>query len=195
MLYAKSTSGFYDRAIHGANVPADAVEITAEEHRALLAGESAGKRIVSDAGGNPVLQEAPKATAPQVWERIKSERDRRIQSGGYKAGGVKWFHSDTFSRSQQLGLARKADRIDAAAGDLDAVMLDAFGAPIAWKTMDASFVPVTARLAQQITAAAEAADLATFKAAELHRIAMEASADPSTYDFSAGWPAIYEPAA
>ena len=30
-----------------------------------------------------------------------------------------------------------------------------------------------------------------FAVAEQHRIAMESSADPAAYDYSAGWPAVY----
>lgn len=57
MFYSKSTGGFYDTAIHGDNIPADAVEITAAEHQALIDGQAAGKRIISDANGNPVLSD------------------------------------------------------------------------------------------------------------------------------------------
>lgn len=162
--------------------------------------------IVRDDGGGPFLASwnysKPKPSDDaiaaawlvvqknRVWEAIKEERDRRTDQGGYKAAD-KWFHSDQKSRSQQLGLARKADRIEATGGDLDAPMHDADGSPIAWKTMDGSFVPMTARLAQQIAVAAESSDLSAFKAAELHRAAVASSADPATYDFSSGWPAIF----
>lgn len=54
MFYSKFTGGFYDIAIHGTAIPADAIEITAEEHAVLLAGQSQGKRIVADAEGRPV---------------------------------------------------------------------------------------------------------------------------------------------
>ena len=66
MFYAKSTAGFYDTAIHGDNIPADAVEITDEEHTALLEGQSQGKLIVADANGFPVLQDPPPPTAEQI---------------------------------------------------------------------------------------------------------------------------------
>lgn len=55
MFYSASTGGFYNRAVHGDNIPADAVEISFEEHGALLAGQSAGKRIEADADGKPIL--------------------------------------------------------------------------------------------------------------------------------------------
>jgi hypothetical protein len=66
MLYAKSTGGFYDRAIHGDNIPADAVEITEAEHAALIEGQSMGKVIVADENGRPILQDPPPPTAEQI---------------------------------------------------------------------------------------------------------------------------------
>ena len=65
MFYSKTTGGFYDTAIHGENIPADAVEITAEQHTALIEGQSQGKRIVSDEAGHPVLADQPTPN-PQI---------------------------------------------------------------------------------------------------------------------------------
>lgn len=110
-----------------------------------------------------------------VWESIKVERDRRTQAGGYKVGG-KWFHSDQFSRGQQLGLVLLGANIPAG---------------LQWKTMDGSFVAMTQTLAQQILAAAAASDQAIFTVAEAHKVAMEISVNPSVYDFSTGWPATF----
>lgn len=53
--YSSSTGGFYDTSIHGSDIPADAVEITNEQHAALLEGQSSGKVIGVDADGNPIL--------------------------------------------------------------------------------------------------------------------------------------------
>ncbi len=64
MFYSKTTGGFYDRAIHGDSIPADAVEITSESHNALMAGQSSGKRIVADENGFPVLADRLPATPP-----------------------------------------------------------------------------------------------------------------------------------
>lgn len=175
MFYSASTGGFYDAAIHGDNIPADAVEITADEHAALIEGQSKGKRIVADENGFPMLVDPPKLTAADIWEKIKAERDRRTEQGGYQAAG-KWFHSDQKSSSQQLGLVLLGANIPA---------------NLQWKTMDGSFVTMTQTLAQQVLAAAAASDHAVFAAAETHRAAMEASADPASYDYSGGWPKIY----
>ena len=59
MYYSKSTNGFYSAEINGANIPPDAVGITAEYHAALLAGQSAGKVLAADESGYPVLENAP----------------------------------------------------------------------------------------------------------------------------------------
>lgn len=119
--------------------------------------------------------EPPEKAKDLAWKLIKSERDRRIQQGGYKVG-AKWYHSDTFSRTQQMGL----------------VMLGAnIPANTQWKTMDGSFVAMTQSLAGQIFAVAAQNDMAIFAAAEVHKSAMEASSDPASYDFSTGWPKAF----
>lgn len=85
MFYSKSTGGFYDPAIHGDNVPADAVEITAEQHAALLEGQANGKRIVADENGRPILQDPP----PPTIEQIIAQYDAAVQQ-----------HLDAFARTR-----------------------------------------------------------------------------------------------
>lgn len=108
------------------------------------------------------------------WDAIRQERDRRTQQGGYQVAG-KWFHSDTFSRTQQMGL----------------VMLGAnIPADLQWKTMDGSFVTMTQALAGQVFAAAAASDAALFARAEQIKAAMEA--DPVNFNLaSKTWPAVF----
>lgn len=55
MFYSKSTGGFYITEIHGENIPADAVEITDEQHAALLQGQTDGQEIAGDDNGFPIL--------------------------------------------------------------------------------------------------------------------------------------------
>ena len=108
------------------------------------------------------------------WEAIKQERDRRTQQGGYQAAG-KWFHSDTFSRTQQMGLVMMGASIP---GGLQ------------WKTMDGSFVTMTQTLAGQVFAAAAASDAAIFARAEQIKATMEA--DPAAFNLSAhAWPPVF----
>ena len=74
MLYSNSTGGFYHPAIHGDNIPVDAVEITDERHAELLQGQSQGRRIVADAAGRPVLQDPPPPTAEEIAASVTAAR-------------------------------------------------------------------------------------------------------------------------
>lgn len=75
MFYSSQTGGFYDRAIHGDNIPADAVEITADEHRTLLEGQSQGKLIQSDENGYPLLADPP-APTEEALQVVKNQEAR-----------------------------------------------------------------------------------------------------------------------
>lgn len=54
MKYAASTGGFYHPDIHE-EIPEDAVDVSDERYQELLEGQSAGRRIIADEHGNPVL--------------------------------------------------------------------------------------------------------------------------------------------
>ena len=71
MYYSRSKQGFYESSIHGAAIPADAVEITLSQHAALLDAQASGKRIVPDANGYPVAQDPPPPPAPTA-EQIRA---------------------------------------------------------------------------------------------------------------------------
>lgn len=73
MYYAKSTNGFYSHEIHGDNMPSDAVEITAEEHAALLEGQSNGKVIDSDKDGYPFLADPAPPTEEELQQQANAE--------------------------------------------------------------------------------------------------------------------------
>lgn len=122
----------------------------------------------------PVQQRPVEEIKVRVWDQIKAERDRR-KAGGVKVG-AKWFHSDDGSRIQQMGLVMMGSSIPA---------------NLQWKTIDGSFITMTQTLASQVVQAVAASDQAIFAVAETHRAAMEASADPASYDYSGGWPKVY----
>lgn len=139
-------------------------------------------------GNTPDPAETLDDAKARAWEAIKAKRDQ-LKAGGVKVG-TKWYHTDTESRIQHLGLLEKA-RAARAAGGTDATRLQALGQDIKWKTMDGSFIYLTVKHAEDIFAAVTDLDAAAFAAAETHRVAMEASADPAAYDFSVGWPATF----
>lgn len=80
MLYSAQTGGFYGRELHGDNIPEDAVEITKEEHQALIEGQSQGKRIVADESGRPILQDPPPPTAEQIVAQYSAAVQQRLDN-------------------------------------------------------------------------------------------------------------------
>jgi hypothetical protein len=190
MRYSPTTKCFYPEWGQYDNLPTDLIDATEEEFM-LTVNRPINHRITVINGRVatepiPPLPLAERQTA--VWELIKAERDGRI-TGGVNVGGA-WFHSDGYSRIQHLGL--KDEVKDTTGTDTDHVVID--GEPVMWKTMSGAFVPMTRGLVKDIIKAVKTLDKRLFKAAEVHRAAMEASADPETYDFSSGWPARYEDA-
>lgn len=73
MFASKSTRGFYDTAIHGDNMPEDVVEITSEEHAALLEGQSQGKLIDFYEASCPFLTDPPPPSAEQIQAQANAE--------------------------------------------------------------------------------------------------------------------------
>ena len=87
MKYAPSTGAFYVPEIHGTSIPADAVDITPQQHEALLTAQAAGKRIVPDANGYPVAQNPPPPTADQIAAArvaaVQAHMDAAAAARGY----------------------------------------------------------------------------------------------------------------
>jgi len=134
VYFAPSTMGFYDAAIHGSHVPVDAVEITVEEHAALLAGQSQGQHIVADDEGRPVLV----ALSEPTLDELKTAKNVEINTARGAA------NTGTFDHG---GLTFSCDALSR--GDIDGVngyvalcgaLPPAF--PGAWKAVDNSYLPL-----------------------------------------------------
>ncbi|MGC0155784.1 hypothetical protein ACPRNU_25265 [Chromobacterium vaccinii] len=65
IYYSKSTGGFYDDTIHH-QIPADAVNISADVYTSMMSGQAAGQVIACDAKGNPMLIAPAAPTLAQV---------------------------------------------------------------------------------------------------------------------------------
>ena len=161
--YVPSTTPDYDPATHAVRETAPVGGVQQWEVYALPAAEATANQAAARAA---------------KWEAIKAERDRR-KSLGVKVGNH-WYHSDADSRIQQISL----------------FVMGASVQPILWKTLTTTPPPVFVTMTQTIAASifqnTAASDAAIFAAAETHRIAMEASPTPETYDFTGGWPASIE---
>lgn len=178
-FYSPSTRGFYLSEIHGTAMPTDVVAITDARYTELLNGQTAGKQIAPGEGGAPILVDPPATPLAQLqaqaWAAIQVERDRRTQSGGFMVRGY-WFHSDTFSRTQFLGMMLAGNNLPTG---------------IQWKTMDGRFVAMTPELAQEVFMAASASDPLVFAAAERHKALMQSAQNPLAYDFRHDWPVCF----
>lgn len=80
MFYSPSTNGFYDYEINGKNIPKDAVEITEDQHKSLLDGQSQGKWIAAGKKGIPMLQDAPALSDEQLATNARVQRDALLSA-------------------------------------------------------------------------------------------------------------------
>lgn len=163
-MYYKDTHNklhFIEKIEDATYLPSDCVAITDDEAGIIRLAE------------NPLpTQEEIKSS---MWKKIKTERDRRTEIGGFNVG-TKWYHSDSPSRIKLLSLVLMGLNIPP---------------NLQWKTMDNTFITMTPTLAGKIFGAAASNDIAIFTAAETHKATMELSSDPSNYDFTTGWPTTF----
>ena len=201
IYYSKSNQAFYDDQIHS-RLPEDAVEISPEQHTALLSGQSAGQVIMPGKDGKPVLAEQPPCPSStwdgeqwhidpecaarlkaeqqdEMWNRIKAKRADNLRHGVYVKSVDKWFHTDDNSRTQYIALA----------------VMPRLPEKLAWKTMDNSFINMTKVLLEELMAQMLVDEQADFANAEKHRAAMLKAEKPLEYDYSGGWTANFDPAA
>ena len=75
IYYSASTAGFYDDGIH-TTLPSDVVEITREEHQALLVAQSEGKIITAGADGRPEAL----APAPPSLDEAKTAARAKVDA-------------------------------------------------------------------------------------------------------------------
>lgn len=106
-------------------------------------------------------------------EAIKAERDRRKFNG--VRVGTQWLHTDTYSRTQWLGM----------------VIMGASLPAIAWTTMDGTSVTTSQTLAGAVFQGTAQLDATLFGYAKSLITQVEAAADPASVDITAGWPLTY----
>ncbi|KAK53984.1 tail fiber assembly protein [Bordetella bronchiseptica] len=80
MFYSNQEGGFYSPAIHGNNMPDDAVEITPEAYDRALAWQSNGGVIAGvNADGSMVLESAKPPTTEQLEANALAQRDALLR--------------------------------------------------------------------------------------------------------------------
>lgn len=139
----------------------------------------------------PVEPDPDPPTLPErrdgIWQQIKAIRQEKSERGGFPVAG-KWFHSDVFSRTQQLGLIEAARQFVMAGGQIT----DPIPGVPPWSTMDNSTLVLTPAVVSQFLVVAAAQDGALFEHAKALRALVDASVDPESVDINAGWPSTYQ---
>jgi hypothetical protein len=118
-----------------------------------------------------------------ICNKIKAERDVR------KYGGIPitvedkeyWFFNDEPTRNQYALLDSMIRRNNLPAS----FVFDE------WKTMDGTFVEMTAELLYKIIDTGIQRENTIFKAAEAHKVELTASDDPASYDYTTNWPTSF----
>lgn len=82
LYYSPRNSGFYDPAIH-ASLPDDAVAITPEKHRNLMAAQSRGQIIVAGKNGHPIAIDPPKQGHEQALAALRARRDELLRQSDF----------------------------------------------------------------------------------------------------------------
>lgn len=136
MYYAKSTSGFYSIEIHGNKIPSDAVEISDEQHAALLQGQTDGKEIVGDDNGFPMLIDRVQIIAVPRIVTMRQARLALLEDGKLaavetainalpepqrSAARIEWDYSSEVHRDREF-----VQTLGAALGLEDAALDDLF---------------------------------------------------------------------
>jgi hypothetical protein len=106
--------------------------------------------------------------------QIKAERDRRKFNGVFVSG--KWIHTDTYSRTQWMGM----------------VMMGASIPAIDWTTMDGTSITTSQALAGAVFQGTATLDATLFAYAKSLIAQVDASSDPTSVDITTGWPATFE---
>lgn len=177
MFYSKETGGFYDAAIHGDNIPADAVEISAEKHANLLNAQSSGQLITSDENGYPIAIDPlqPVRTTASLLADVAAKR-WQVETGGILVA----VHPIATNRESQA-------QLNSAYTSLKNGLI----ADTPWKAADGDFTLVTLAELEPVAQAVASHVRACFAAEQAHNEAISAlqtQAELDAYDVNAGWP-------
>ena len=189
ILYSPSQGGFFDDRLGYAELPADALVIDEADWRAAI--DCPDGFDVTDRGDGTGAVRLRTATPfsrarklAQLTEVIKAHRDERKNGGVFVAGY--WFHTDTESRIQYLGLL---ERFSDAADD---ELITFNGAALQWKTMSGAFTTLTRSLLARISAAIAELDVRLFACAESLIARAADEEDLSNFRWLEGWPQTFQ---
>ena len=183
--------GRYDSDIHQI-IPEGSIEVSDEvfwqtinDTTVIWAFEPNSKKVYK--------KPYPKEPVEVIISNIKNEIDKirdKLKNGGVKVGDH-WFHSDSDSRIQYLGLKDLARDIPTNGGN-DSSTIQILGSDVKWKTLTGDFIPLTVSLVFKIVSTISEWDASLFLISQNHKDALAKAIDPSKYFYNTGWPKGFE---
>lgn len=82
LYYSFGHKGFYDSRIH-MDLPEDAMPLSDETHKALLAAQASGLILVPGEDGLPVAVSPPPASLEEMLEALRAQRDRLLRESDF----------------------------------------------------------------------------------------------------------------
>lgn len=119
---------------------------------------------------------AIEAARERVWEQIKNKRHDNLRGGVFVKSIKKWFHTNDESRAQYTFMRTLPQLPDG----------------LQWKTMDNSFITLTAALLDELSLTMLQNEQHDFAVAEQHRAKLWQSKTPESYNYAKGWTKTYE---
>lgn len=178
MYFSALINGFYDSAIHGENIPADAICITTEQYAQLMQSQSNGSQIIADERGYPIAIDPPHVrTMTSLLSDVAAKRWQVETSGILVAG-----HPMATDRESQA-------QLNSAYTSLKSGLIT----DTPWKAVDGCFTLVTLAELEPVVLAVAAHVRACFAAEQAHSEAINAlqtQAEMDAYDINAGWSSV-----
>ncbi len=109
IYFNKTNIALYVDDIHK-TIPSGSVEITQEQYKALLDGQSQGKQIGSDENGNPILVAPPAITQTQLIYKERVWRDGELMRSDIELNKVQDADSKAVGSVSDWRSYRKALR-------------------------------------------------------------------------------------
>ncbi|AUY10728.1 DUF4376 domain-containing protein [Aeromonas sp. ASNIH2] len=173
-FYSKETNGFYDDAIHGKDIPSDAVEISNDIYIELI---QSGKPIATNDIGYPIaIAPSARVRSPAVVLAAVAEKRWQVETSGIVVAG-NLIKTDRESQAQ----------ISSTYTSLKSELIP----DTPWKTADGTFVRVTLAQIEPIAQAVASHVRACFAAEVVHCqaiAALQTQAELDAYDIGVGWP-------
>lgn len=120
-----------------------------------------------------------------LWEKVKAERETRLEAGCYVPTLKKWFHTDMVS---QMSYTRALEFFNLNAGD------ETKPTSTMWKTMDGTFVEINKDKLVEIISTIFIRSQEIFKIAETHGAKIRALTSLDAYDILTDWPKSFNEA-